>query len=330
MLLIFLLSLHASAMTCQKYGCPSVGVTFASLSACTNQTKSFISLRSCSTGQTCNLSTGNCTTTATSVSANYPGEVCTISTDCVSANCTNQICIGKALNAVCTDDGNCNPGLRCLNSKCQSQLNIGQTGCYNDYDCVNSAGCNVTTDGSLGTCLEYLSVSTGLTVTDCSGGVSRLCKSSECYKTASFGSYGVCKLATQSIASLPTNCSSNTDCLGTDGKYTYTGTCTCGYNSNGTAYCNPFNGDLPGQAYYQSWKNAINASAVCNTVRRFSTSCLARTGFLNKVTQMTWGFLMYPLIQNNDLCVQEVITSEYYEPISFAAHLVLFLGIYLG
>ena len=329
MLLFFLLSLQASGSVCPSYGCPTTNITFTSATGCTNTTTTSVYLKACPAGQTCNLSTGQCASIPTVSSLNYPGEKCTYASSCISKNCTQNICVGVPLSGNCTDDTVCSPGLRCLNSQCRPQLAIGQSGCYNDYDCVNSAGCNQTTNGSPGTCYAYLSVSTNSIVSDCSGGVSNLCKTSECYKTATFGSYGVCKLATQSLGSLPVNCTSNANCLGTDGRYEYTGTCTCGYNKNGTSYCMPFNGDLPGLAYYQSWQNALNASAsVCNTARRFSSECLNVTGYLNKITKMTWGFLMYPLIQNNDACVQEILNYEFYGPFDYALQIVVALGIY--
>ena len=330
MLVLFLLSQQALSESCNTYSCPPLSFKFNSLSTCayTNSTKTY--LQACPTGQSCDLASGLCVSSASTAAPNYPGESCSANNECLSRNCTKSICQGVLLNGVCSDNSVCSPGLRCAGNICVLQIPSGKTGCFDDYDCVNSAGCNTTNDGSPGTCYDYLSVSTNAIVSDCSGGVSSLCKSSECYKLPVFGNYGTCKIATQSVNNLPVTCSSNLNCVGTDGLHEYTGNCVCGYNSNGTAYCAPFNGDMPGVAYYQSWKNALTASnSVCNTLRRFSINCLQQIDFLNKINYATWGFYYYSQIQNNDKCVEKVLTYEYYGPFSFSGLIAVLSGIYL-
>ncbi|OMJ92674.1 hypothetical protein SteCoe_4553 [Stentor coeruleus] len=313
MLFILLLS-TTRGIKCNSYKCAPSTFSFLSASSCLNQTNTTIYLRPCDNENICNLETTLCEPKpASQIFQNYPGEYCKSSFSCLSNSCINSTCIGKSLNQQCTDNEDCNPGLRCFNQKCISQILSGQSGCSNDYDCINSAGCNISSTSNIGICLDYLSISTGSIVSDCSGGQSRLCKTSECTKVGKFGTYGACKLATQSLGNLPVVCTDNLNCTGTDGKYSYTGLCTCGYNDNATAYCNLFNGDLPGVNYYNMWKNSLNASVnACNTLRRFSTECLNKTSYLGKITYSTWNFLFYPQIQNNDACVQETILYQYY------------------
>jgi hypothetical protein len=167
--------------------------------------------------------------------------------------------------------------------------------------------------GQVGTCIEYFSLPIDTYVGDCNGGVSKLCKTAQCTKLPKFSLLGKCKVATVSLSSLPSPCKSNLDCKGTDGVSFFTGTCSCGYNLNKTAFCAPFDGDLPGLNYYNSWKSALNASkTVCNTLKRFKESCIDQVGFGNRILQVTWEFLYYSKIQNNDQCVKEVLTDAYY------------------
>jgi uncharacterized secreted protein with C-terminal beta-propeller domain len=70
---------------------------------------------------------------------------------------------------------------------------------------------------------------------------------------------------------------------------------------------------MPGLSYYSVWKSALNASvASCNTLKRFSESCLQVIGFDERVLQATWGYIYYSQIQNNDACVKNVLTEDYY------------------
>lgn len=331
-MIFFLLFYCANTLQCNTYQCAPKAFTFPNDLSCFNQTNTTVYLQPCPTGKICNLETNLCETKPKPESTpNYPGEYCLYSSTCLSGSCIRNICEGKSFDQPCNDNEDCNPGLRCHQKICTNTLLSGQSGCVNDYDCANSAGCNISSTTGIGTCLEYLSVSTGSIVSDCSGGQSRLCKTSECAKTGKFGTYGTCKVATQSVDYLPVKCTDNLNCTGTDGKSMYTGICSCGYNANGTAFCNPFNGDLPGVAYYLSWKNALNASVgVCNTLRRFSSECLQKTGFLAKITSTSWNFLFYPQIQNNDPCVEETVNYEYYGEISFAGFLYVWLVGILG
>lgn len=91
----------------------------------------------------------------------YPGLYCNKNEECYSQNCTQNTCIGLLEGKNCTDHRDCHVGLYCnsLTSKCEKQKEIGEE-CdtdarYNDYDCVNNAGC------LQGKCTEYLSLDEG-------------------------------------------------------------------------------------------------------------------------------------------------------------------------
>jgi hypothetical protein len=328
-MLLFIVLGVANSLSCESFGCIPSSAKLSS-GTCASSINETVYIQECSNGQVCNLNTSLCEDPEPeSIGIRYPGESCKASTDCYSNVCTNKICTGYSAGASCELDEDCNPGLRCSDSVCARVLNEGESGCEDDYDCINSAGCNLI--GKTGICTKYLSVSIGSYVSDCSGGSSLLCKSAECYKSNTFATTGVCKPATVSVSELPVACTADLDCVGSDNKFEYTGDCSCGYNNKATAYCSPFNGDMPGLVYYQSWKNALNASeGVCNTVRRFDPGCLEQTGYYKKITQVTWEFYNYPEIQNNDICVESMINYEYYDILSFGSYIGIIFCLYLA
>lgn len=313
--MIFFLSfaVQTFSISCSSYSCPPSGFKFTNTSVCTQPQNSSFYVQSCLSGLNCNPASGQCESTETNPELGYPGDYCTSNSRCSSQSCVSGICQGGKLDSKCSDHHDCNPGLRCAaNGVCTNLIQIGSAGCNNDYDCVNNAGCNMT--GSTGKCLEYFSQPIGSTVADCNSGSSNLCKTAQCSKSPKFGNLGVCKVSVQSVKNLPVACQSNLDCVGTDGAGTFTGTCSCGYNVNKTAYCLPFPGDLPGLNYFASWKSALNATnGVCNTLKRFTEGCLQQVDQNEKVLGATWGYLHYNLIQNNDNCVKATLTNDYYE-----------------
>lgn len=313
--MFFLLSfaVQTFSLTCSSYSCPPTGFKFANSTTCIQSQNSSFYVQTCATGQTCNPMSGQCETEQSYNELGYAGDFCSSNSRCLSMNCVTGICQGGKVDSKCSDHQDCNPGLRCTaGGYCAALISIGSTGCSNDYDCVNNAGCNMT--GSTGRCLEYLSQPIGSIVSDCNSGSSNLCKTAQCTKQPKFGTVGTCKVSVQSLKNLPVSCQSNMDCVGTDGLGTFTSTCSCGYNVNKTAYCSPFPGDLPGLNYYAAWKTALNATNnICNTLKRFTDSCLEQVGQSEKVLTATWGYIYYSLIQGNDDCVKSALTNDYYQ-----------------
>lgn len=85
----------------------------------------------------------------------FPGEFCSSDSWCKFGTCQDYSCVAQEFGAGCSSNGECNPGLRCSNQKCVKQLQIGEQGCINDYDCVNNAGCDINV------CMGYYSVQNG-------------------------------------------------------------------------------------------------------------------------------------------------------------------------
>jgi len=126
------------------------------------------------------------------------------------------------------------------------------------------------------------------------------------------------------MAKLPTNCTMDTDCQGTNGIDIFLSTCTCGYNNAGTAFCKPFIGDQPGVNFITTWVGAMKKTdKKCNTARRTTDQCLQRVGAYDDTLVATWLYDNYPLIQGNDACVQAVLTSDYWVTPSGGLFIVL-------
>lgn len=71
----------------------------------------------------------------------------------------------------------CNPGLRCYNGRCYNQIETGNSGCSDDFDCKNDAGCDV------GVCKKLFSVKNRDWVSACLGSQTNyMCSSGFCYE----------------------------------------------------------------------------------------------------------------------------------------------------
>lgn len=302
--------------TCPSYSCAPVKTSKPQTKSCIlAASSSDYYLWPCDSGMSCNFTSTTCNTTTTSVELSYAGESCTTSANCYLSICTNSTCRGLAVNKVCTSHEQCDTGLRCYygNNTCQTQLTVGQSGCKSYLDCVNWASCN-TTSGSLAqsTCISYGSVPLGSYVSDCSGSFSYMCALGACTKTSLFTNIGVCVYPPISTYTLPKTCKKDTDCTGGWNGQTVTSKCVCGYNVNGTSYCQPFIGDPPGKNMITVWSSALKKSGKCNTARRSADACMKMIGLWTNTTQATLGYYNYPLYQANDQCVKVVINNNYW------------------
>lgn len=251
--------------------------------------------------------------------SSYPGEPCNINSDCLFGTCLSGVCFGANNGETCTSSSQCNPGSRCQNNICTDLIPIGKIGCTTDYDCVPSAGCMKNSSATY--CAPYFSVPSGDRVTSCikasQGGYSNLCKTGVCLVTNSKTSMGQCSDAPKSFKPQPQECLSNNDCQGFTNDFNYTGICTCGINPYATSYCQPFMGDLIGVNYLNAYKKFLLKNYViqCNTMRRFSSECWSLFATKTEMLALAKNKFLYenyPLLQNNDVCIQEVYFASYY------------------
>lgn len=323
--------LQESKVSCSSYMCEPSNVVIPPTN-CIQVSGSNVYINPCSTlsAPYCNTTSTLCTSSPIGTTQiSYPGESC--GGGCFNnAQCNNNICQGKNNLDSCQSHGECSPGLMCAeNKKCLAQLGIGLSGCRDYNDCVNSAACNLTYSSVNGICLEYATVATGQTVTDCVGGFSHLCETGICSLSGEvFGSLGVCIEAPTSVGRIPKNCTLDTDCQGSNGNDIFLSTCQCGYNNQGTAFCKPFIGDLPGLNFIETWASAMQKTVgKCNTVRRAAQQCLQKVGAYESTLLATWEFEYFPELQGNDACIKAVYTSPYWSRPSGSVVLII-TGLY--
>jgi len=255
--------------------------------------------------------------------AKWPGEKCVSNDDCstyATKGCIEGICRGSGVGESCTSQNNCDPGYHCANSTCVLQLEIGEKGCSEDGDCVNSAGCDIATNAKPGTgvCVKYLSVEEYHRVQSCDPTYfnNSLCASYLC-GTQCYMSYCLPRLP--SLNQPPVACSSDSDCPSvTDPQYEMPlySQCKCGYNPEGKAYCGLFPGDTIYGKFLDKLSDYLASSALlyCNTERRFNPVCMKDWwGAKNMAIYSYYDTLIkdYPDIQNNQDCVAEIFNTKY-------------------
>lgn len=308
-----------STQTCGKYQCTPTTISIPSASCGTVTNIDTFNLQICANPSSvpyCNTTTLECTAIPNLAPLqSYPGEPCIAQSDCLYGTCTSQICVGQGVNGACTSHAMCAPGYRCSNGgTCQAQIAIGVTGCRDYHDCVNWGGCNSTYSSSNGTCIQYATVNNGELVTDCISGYSNLCKTGFCKKSQGwFSNIGTCSKAPYSSSTTPMSCTVDTDCKGSDGTNIYLSKCVCGYNSAGTSYCMPFIGDAVGILLISTLTTALKSAGVCNTGRRSTKECMKLLNKESSTTSVIYGFDYYPLTINNDACVKQIYTPEYWQ-----------------
>lgn len=254
----------------------------------------------------------------------YPGESCSSSAECINNFVCNSTCIGYGLNHDCFDSDECNPGLRCDpdSAVCAPTLSIGQNGCYNDFDCMNGAGCNKPADASTGTCVGYYSLNNGISVSNCNDDTmsSNLCASGSCNVTSELGTEGVCVPGFVSPFTEAKSCNYDTDCQGQNSQgLTVNGTCSCGYNVNGKSYCDLYTGDANYKKYIHylvKYFSSPLVNSVCNVNARFNDNCMERAMSLDTyyfLKQYEYSSQNFPEIQANDACVRATYLQAYWD-----------------
>lgn len=267
-------------------------------------------LRECSSGSSCNftknLGNSTCEQDHKGIIYSYPGEPCTAKHHpCLYGSCSQGYCLAQQSGEDCTLSEMCMPGLRCYKGKCKALLQVGSTGCKDEFDCVVSAGCNFKT------CVQYFSLSSGSSIENCNKYTSFLCSSGACAN-------GVCVDAPKSEYYPPVKCKSSYECVSIgDNGMIYYGNCTCGYNSEAQSYCTLFPGDDLYQNFVLSTANWLlsEISDRCNTMRRYDKYCI--DSFWDEPNTQELEIFAYwqanfTLLQKNPECVKETLTNDYW------------------
>lgn len=257
------------------------------------------------------------------ITGQYPGSTCTTNSNCLSGVCTVNVCSGVAQGATCTTTSDCNLGLYCNSMKvCSSLLTTGSSGCYSDYDCSLSSGCNLAA-GSPGVCVGLFSLKSGAAVTCTStSGSTNLCETGACAMSNSGSNVGTCTSAPKVSGSFPKICTSSSQCVGTnsEGK-TFTSTCQCGFNMYGHSYCGAFPGDEPSSEFLTIYKKISQTNSVtdCHSSNRYSGACIDTLAGKQNLdigsdlaSVLYYNSTSYGAFLNNDKCVKATVNNYYW------------------
>lgn len=329
--LILLIATAALASVCPSYQCGSLS---DDLCVSYDGTTNTYSLQDCKASNTyCNATPNSMTNVTCSTYnpaeayINYAGEYCKDSTHCyMYYPCNNNVCTAKSYNATCGISEECGVGMYCAyltNSTgtypvCQYQKKVGER-CVNDEDCVNTAACAYDYVGN-GTCTTYFSLPNGYDVAQCPGHINKLCKSSVCVLNGRTNY--TCIDAPATLASLPSQCNPSSQGNACNSQYLYNygesyfiQLCECGYNNNGTAYCNMNPGDPMYQKFFEYerlWYNTTYVSR-CNTQVRESLACIETYwDKYDKYAYYYYAVVSYPQLQDNADCVKKIYNSAFY------------------
>jgi hypothetical protein len=312
MLLMFLLPFSLS-LQCPSYSCKLSSQQF-SMQQCIFSNSSSLWLNPCSNPllSYCPPSSKNSTCLPPPVSnpaaASFPGEPCSQDSDCVAGMCYQSRCNSQTFMGQCTSNADCNPGFYCnqAQSVCLFQLEINQTGCSSDFDCVNGAGCN------FNVCVPYLTLLAGSPISQCTGNVNWLCGNLTC---ASFnGSFACGGIVTRNTET----CQKDSDCksdLDPVLNVNYYSNCLCSYAKSPQTLCSLLPGDNMYQQYMSQMKMWVGNQLIrlCNTERRFSSQCISNyAGNRNQLLLNRYYVQLYPMIDNNEDCTQEIFNQQYW------------------
>lgn len=266
----------------------------------------------------CNITVGaNSTCTLAPQILRFPGEKCALTSDCtLGSTCTNSRCEAKILLSPCTTDLDCNVGLYCnSNFLCVKLIEAMDNGCFNDYQCVNTAGCNVTAVGvNGGTCIGYFNVSDYEYIATCNNNQSQLCSTGYC---VNYEGSNRCFGNAQNNKVYPYNCED--DCRSFSdpnlGDTYLPGLCNCGYNPERVTVCSLFYQDEEAQRFFSLWNDWATGTDIkkCHTLGRNSFECMKEHwGSYEEYTYKYYKVQNYPYHYFADDCVLEVFLPEYY------------------
>lgn len=258
------------------------------------------------------VTTSTCIASPNTASLAYPGISCSSGTACYSGICTKGYCVGASSGAACSKPAlysqnvMCAQGLYCnldaTPSVC-APLKEKYSGCNSDYECKYGTGCYS------GICVEYGEIDNGdqMVASFCFSGNSPFCEDGQCY-TFTNGT-AICISPLESSAKTPTKCTSDSGCLSKVNKeigFAVTGTCMCGYNPTGTAYCNTFDGESYGEKLFSLLEDWDDSDEIenCNIDVAYSYDCMASRWSKTKAAEMAY----YSYMAKNQFAVYQTYT----------------------
>lgn len=280
-----------------------------------NRADDKIRIKECESGEVCsvnqmystlplNLSTNNakCVDQYYISDLKVAGESCKDDSQCKSNECHNSICTGEKAGNRCTDSGDCDTGLFCKgdsNKFCNRQIEEGEE-CEVSDECVNSASC------FNGYCTRYFSLQNGSQYEDSNDSPSPLlCESG--YLDSSV----TCSDPPHNHRDANEPCESSSDCkLKFKNSDDTSGTCSCGLNSDGNAFCRAVQGDDEFKDFKSALLDLIKINRNCHTSINFSERCpeLSDSPEISDFNRAYYTYLYRHLIVGQPDCATNTIT----------------------
>ena len=159
--------------------------------------------------------------------------------------------------------------------------------------------------------MKYYSLGKSEWVFNCNNYFSSFCESGNC---GGPGGKGICIDGIKPRYLNPV-CKQNSDCVGESFGWEFYGKCSCGYNNKGTQYCQPFLGDYIGTQYIELLKSWYSSDLIntCHTERRIDSQCMINWPSYNLYLKNLYYWRDYPLLQENDECIQAIYTQYYWQ-----------------
>lgn len=231
-----------------------------------------------------------------------PGEFCNSALSCYNNNiCVNNKCNGYQERSLCKSHIDCKNGLYCNKQKyCVPQLEVGESGCNNDFECVNTSGCL----GNI--CTEYYSIENNIFTTSaafCKSAYeeNNICK--ESYKLYSHSYDEVCNKEKEK-------------CIYKNSKgNTISKDCKCGLTKNGYKFCPLERGDIDFLRVLEYRKKLFKSSynKLCHTLSRLDYSlCFDVRIDYNNLEFYNFIYENHYLLQSNNKCVKKSILYDLY------------------
>lgn len=259
---------------------------------CTNPAKPICDYSAIASG-----SPAYCVADTTPVELTLPGEYCSKNAHCLSNSCRGGVCKGRALNALCDSDKQCDVGMFCSKTYgvCTAQQLFGSN-CTRDNECTNNCACNKQK------CVYYYSFDNFLEADNPLACESGYVKDGKCYPALVSRYKG-------------RTCATDDDCEAYNYKRELVqyGECQCGYNGGGFTYCTLAEGDPEFQQMKDKFAFIVARGFYCHTSLRFGPCKELYDDEYRDYQVAIRYFKQYPQLVFNDACIKSTINSEFWD-----------------
>lgn len=283
---IFELENYSSGQVCPIYTCQAPKNNFQDESVCSQyegnaeQGDGIYYLRECKNNTICDFSNkvnnvAKCAPSQLKAPKKPNGASCYYDYDCSSDYCDSGYCKFNNKERYCGNSTECSVAEYCdYNGQCSVLYKLGETGCSNFLECEPDTSCHIVSRAQIqkNMCKKYFSLPNGEKLLNCDREGKYLCQSGYCDPTNN-----VCAEAPTILGPFPRNCTTNsTLCMADISGKLKTSDCSCGWRSDGSKFCEPFDGDKPYAQLNKYWKQWFDSGKAknCSTDARFNLDCI--------------------------------------------------------